>query len=445
MIALIVACCLWGGGSRSDIPGLILLQPFAILCLVAFPLLPGEMRWGSVQAPLLMLAALAAIMAVQLLPLPPSLWRALPGQAQFQPFAALAGGDQLWRPLTLTPDATLAALVGLATPAAVLVGLAALRPEQSRRLLLVLLGVAGVSVLFALLQIVGARDGFFYRYAITNEGTAVGLFANRNHQAFFMTLVWPMLALWATRPAADAGARKLRRWIAGAAAVALVPVIVVTGSRGGLVLALPALLFGWWLLRTGRGSAAKEKAAKPPIWRTALPLVAAGVAALGVAVTLSRAEALERLFATNISDEDRLSFVPTLLRMAHDFFPFGSGFGSFDPVFRFYEPDALLRPTYLNHAHNDLLELAITGGVPALALLGLLLAWMSRRSWLIIRSPERSSDIRFAQLALVGIALILVGSILDYPLRTPLFALIFALFSGWLAAAEGSSARRGSR
>jgi O-antigen ligase len=160
---------------------------------------------------------------------------------------------------------------------------------------------------------------------------------------------------------------------------------------------------------------------------------------------MSRAEALDRLFATNMSDENRVAFVPTLLQMARDFFPFGSGFGSFDPVFRFYEPDAVLRPTYLNHAHNDLLELAITGGLPAMALLGLLIAWMVRGAWLVSRAAARSPEVRFAQFAIAGIVIVLLGSLLDYPLRTPLFALFFAIFSGWLAGMSHSSARHGKR
>ena len=43
--------------------------------------------------------------------------------------------------------------------------------------------------------------------------------------------------------------------------------------------------------------------------------------------------------------------------------------GAFEKVFQANEPDALLGPVFLNHAHNDWLEAVITGGLPAAALL----------------------------------------------------------------------------
>jgi O-antigen ligase len=436
VLALISACFLWGGGSRLDIAGLVILQPFAILCAVALALLPGPARWGSVKVPLLLLVGLATIIAVQLIPLPSAIWTRLPGQEQFRLFVAVTGDDRSWRPVTLTPDLTLSALAGLSVPAVALMGFASLSEEQTHKLLNFLLVAAIVSALFGLAQILGGAHNGFYRYAITNEGSGVGLFANRNHQAVLLAMAWPMLALWATAGRRGPEQRVLRQWIAGSVAIFLVPMMVVTGSRAGLVLGVVGLAFAWAILRAGRDHSGHATPKRNALLWKIVPVLG-GLGALVASVMVSRAEAIQRLSSTVFSDELRIAYVPTLLRISSDFFPFGSGFGSFDPVFRHYEPNDLLSDTYLNHAHNDLLELLITGGLPAAVLAACFLFWAARRFFLMFRNMRRMSTsrgFRFALLAVAMITISLLSSLVDYPLRTPVHGMIFVFACGWLAA-----------
>ncbi len=432
--ALIVACFLWGGASRLDIPGLILLQPLAVLCAAAVLVLPGEIRWAAVRTPLIFLGALAIIIAVQLVPLPPALWASLPGHEQLLPLAAAGGEPAPWRPLTLTPDLTLSSLVGLVVPAAALIGFGGLTGERARHLLAWLLVAAALGSLLGLAQLLGGPGSGFYRYAVTNSSAAVGFFSNRNHQAMFLVMVWPMLAVWAAQRQADPGVERLRRAVALSGAVALLPMIAVTGSRGGLVLAPISLAASWWLLR----KAASDRNSAPLRWVWIVGPFVAAVVVLGAAILFARAEAFERIFSTSVGDEARLSYWPVLVTMIQDFFPFGSGFGSFDPLFRFYEPDSMIRPTYLNHAHNDLLELLITGGVPAALLALAFVVWAGGRLVAAVRD-RGSARTRFAFLGGTMIFILLFGSLLDYPLRTPLHAMLFAFACGWLASpAPGS-------
>lgn len=441
VVALMAACFLWGGGSRFDIPGLILLQPFAVLCALAVILLPGPMRWDVARAPLAMLAALATILAVQLIPLPPSMWSALPGHAQMAPFIAESGADNAWRPLSVAPDLTLASLVGLVVPLAMLVGVAGLSEAASHKLLSWLLIAAALGTLLGIGQLVGGPGSAFYRYAITNAGAAVGFFANRNHQALFLVAVWPMLAVWATLPLGSPNERRFRRWTALAAAIALLPMIVVTGSRAGLVLAAVGLIAGWWLGRDRERRTAVVQGHYAWIHRTAPLLV--GLVLIAAAIVLSRAEAVDRLFSTNLPDEARLSYLPVLSDIAADFFPFGTGFGAFDPVFRLYEPDWALKPTYLNHAHNDLLELLITGGVPAVLLGATFLVWVALRLKAVWPWSAASVRRRFALLGGAIVLILALGSVVDYPLRTPLMAMLLALACMWLAGTRDREAPAG--
>ena len=109
------------------------------------------------------------------------------------------------------------------------------------------------------------------------------------------------------------------------------------------------------------------------------------------------------------------------------YFPIGSGIGSFESAFRIFEPDELLGPNYINMAHNDILQLAIEGGLVSLLLL------LVTISLIVIAAvkagqklPENKSKAFWA--ALFGsIAVLLLSSAFDYPLRTPLLQALLAI------------------
>jgi O-antigen ligase len=112
----------------------------------------------------------------------------------------------------------------------------------------------------------------------------------------------------------------------------------------------------------------------------------------------------------------------TSMRAAVAAFPAGTGFGSFQQVYRVYEDPSAVTGTYVNHAHNDVIELFVEGGVPAMLLLGAFLLWWSRRAFQVWRQTDR----QVAKAATIASAAILAHSLVDYPLRTPGMAAIFA-------------------
>ena len=81
-------------------------------------------------------AALLALPALQLIPLPPALWQSLPGREAEIAALALIGEANRWLPWTVSPPRTLAALLALIPPAVALV-LAARASLAGRRLALV--------------------------------------------------------------------------------------------------------------------------------------------------------------------------------------------------------------------------------------------------------------------------------------------------------------------
>jgi len=374
-------------------------------------------------------------MGAQLVPLPPEVWTKLAGHGPFAESATVAGIHQPWRPISLTPDLTLASLIGLTVPGAVLIGFASIRPRQRRVLLTAVLAGAGVSALFGLAQVSGGPQSPFYLYDVTNLENAVGLFANRNHQALLLAMAWPMLVVWGLAPHKDPRRRAAARWIAVCAALFVLPLLMVTGSRAGLVLGAASLGFTavmWWRAN------AQGPIHPGPFNRFTSAAVVVGACVVVVAtVAMSRAEAVKRLLSLEALEDSRVETTPTILKMAADFFPVGSGFGSFDPLYRYYEPVALLSPRYLNHAHNDVLELVVSAGLPGVVLTFLFLFWFAKQAWKAWRTRKAHQDADLARVASIIVVLTLMSSLVDYPLRTPLVMAVFCVACGWLAALTG--------
>jgi len=427
MAALLGACFLLGGASRTDVLQLAVLHPLAVACIAVFMASTGPMRWDTVRVPLALLGGLAGIIAAQLVPLPPSVWTSLPGHARYAAPALAAGLAQPWRPISLSPDLTLSSLVSLVVPLAVLIGFASLSRERARGLLsCVLLGVL-VSAVLGLAQLSGGEKSPLYLFSIANFGAPTGLFANRNHQSVMLAVALPMLPLWVMLGEKSA-TRQIRGWIALATGLLLLLLVLACGSRAGMAIAVVGLVVGWMIGR--------------PLIRRAPPVVAryaviglGAVIALTVAASIvfSRDEALQRIVGLPWDGESRLRFLPTIITIVRDFFPVGAGFGAFDPVYRGYEPISSLSPLYLNHAHNDLAELVLTGGLPALLLLAILLLWWVRGGLKLLRLRVGGLTVDFGRLGLFMVGALLAASLVDYPLRTPLVSALFALACGWLA------------
>ena len=81
----------------------------------------------------------------------------------------------------------------------------------------------------------------------------------------------------------------------------------------------------------------------------------------------------------------RLEFAHNTINAAEAYMPFGSGFGTFMSVYPSFEPpqDAL-DDRYVNHAHDDVLEVWLEGGIMSLMLMAAFATWlllMSAKSW----------------------------------------------------------------
>lgn len=451
LLAFLLACVLGGGSNRTTTLSLLYLRPLTVICLFTMLAIPAERDWQLVRAPLMLLGLLAATVLIQLVPLPPVIWNQLPGHLPLIGAATALGGEQPWRPISLTPDFTINSLLSLLVPLTVLVGFAGIRPDQRLALVPLTIGVAAASAALGIVQFPGGSNSpaNLYSYSLPVPN---GWFANRNHHAAFLACALVLIGTWLRFPVRSHRHRIQRYGLSGLAAFLLLAVVIATGSRSGTVLGVVALVYvAATSLRGMAGTSDKRidvamsnGGAGMRGLLIGLAAVLAALLLVGVMVATGRAVSLDRMFAFDADAEQRVRAFPTLIIALRDFLPLGSGFGSFDPVFRMYEPDALLHSGYFNHAHNDWLELALTGGVPALLVLAAFMLWASAA---LMRSFRQPGSITVHAARGGGLVLLLLGaaSISDYPLRVPLLGAFMALACAWLASGSRDAATRPGR
>ena len=349
-IALVVICALGGGASRTDTLSLLYVRPFAALALFATLMHPTPVTLQRVRVPLILLSAFAGWIVFQLIPLPPPLWSSLPLRGAIMQGLQSIGENVGWRPISLTPDLTLNSLIALVVPTALLVTAADLTARQQGWLAVVVVGVAASSIVVEVAQVAGGPHSPFYLYAVSNVGTPSGLFANRNHQAVFLACILPLLTV-ISHPRFSGRHVLPITWSSLAFALITFTAVISTGSRTGMLIAIPLMLY---TVSTGINYVFSDRKMRRTIkLATAIAPIVLGLTML----MLGRALSLDRLTGFDAASEQRFKALPTLLQMSKDLIVTGSGFGSFDQVFRMVEPDALLHATFFNHAHNDWLEL----------------------------------------------------------------------------------------
>jgi O-antigen ligase len=192
-------------------------------------------------------------------------------------------------------------------------------------------------------------------------------------------------------------------------------------SRAGLGLSIVALLGAFAIAAFDRRARISNRRGVFGLTTTKLMV---GAIALGVifAVQYALYRILERFGADPLEDA-RIPFARNTTEAAAAFMPFGSGLGTFIPVYSMFEkPADAMANKYANHAHNDILELWLDTGVIGFALMGVFVVWLVLRPVQVWRhaQPHGASefDSSLARAATVAIALIIVHSFVDYPLRT---------------------------
>jgi len=206
--------------------------------------------------------------------------------------------------------------------------------------------------------------------------------------------------------------------------------IALNRSLAALLLVVPVLLATGLMIPVG--------------WRlrwVGVPLVVFALAGAVAALSTNPLNSTSASSAKEFSLQSRQYIWRTTAAAIAETFPVGTGLGSFQQVYRLQENPDRVDATYVNHAHNDYLELALELGLPGILLMLAFFAWWGRRLAQIWSSNLSSP---FDRAATIASAAILAHSVVDYPLRTSAMAAVFAMCIGILARfrpAERASAR----
>jgi len=426
LAVLLVILWLAGGASREDVSGQVVSRGAAWIAIITAALFAPRPRIAEARGAALILGAAILLCVAQLVPLPPGVWRSLPGRMAFTD--PLISPHNLWRPWSLVPGATVNAVSSLVVPLAMLVLATGVREEQKRWIPVAVLAVVALALLFGLLQFTGARIG--NPFVNGTPGAVDGMIANRNHFALLLAIGLLIAPMWGVGTGSTS---RVRAPVALGIVLLLVLTILASGSRAGIALGVVALVLGLLMSRRGVKAALRRY----PRWT--LPAIGAGIVALIAifvlaSVAAGRAASIDRLFVDDTDAGIRSRGLPTVIAIIRTYFPFGSGLGSFNPIFRLHEPFALLKPTYFNHAHNDFLEVVLTAGLPGLLLLVAGIVWWACRSVAAWRD-----EAVMPRLGSATLLLILLASIVDYPARTPLVMAIATIAAIWLGAAKSGN------
>ncbi|MFV0298295.1 MAG: O-antigen ligase family protein [Hyphomicrobiaceae bacterium] len=220
---------------------------------------------------------------------------------------------------------------------------------------------------------------------------------------------------------------------ASAGMVVVVATQTFTRSRAGLGLTIAAV-FCAILLATRRLRGHRSMNAGKLI-------AVAGVFGVVLALQFALYRILERFDADPLADA-RIPFARNTFDAALAYFPFGTGLGTFVPIYGLHEKvtDALVG-VFANRAHNDFLEFWLEMGLFGAVLFAVFGVWFVLRGIAVWRAPKSSLsdvDVLLPRAATLIILLLLAHSVVDYPMRTGAMLTVFAFACGLLVPAPVS-------
>ncbi len=439
---VLVLAILLGGGTRAGFMGDIIVQLFSVplLALSLWSFFKFRQLSGRQRRVILYFASgIIVVIAVQLLPLPfefPAIGGSLAGRPSDLGFLGLGG---FWSTISGTPQATWAAAASLIVPAAVF--FAGLQLSLRHRILItwLLLFLGGLSLLLGFAQMTQGPGSGLRFYSVTNPTEAVGFFANRNHFAAHLYVTLVLTAVWhatTTGQTLKIGAFTSRSilWSAASAVflVSVVAGLAMARSRAGVFLAMIALAGVILMVLRQRKEREHEPMRSLTVGRMSILAVLFAIffaAQFGLGSILSR-------FEGDQLEDLRIPLATATFKAALRSLPFGTGLGSFVPVYATVENDKDVLVGYANRAHNDFAELFLETGVLGVILLLAFLVWFFPRAydvWGRRKFNGHDFELLLQRASALIIFLLLAHSLVDYPLRTTALSSVFAFFCAVLA------------
>ncbi len=448
---VLASAVILGGGTHAGYLGDVAVQ------LMSVPLLAAAL-WPAIGArhpnrrtariALWLCCAFVPIIGIQLLPLPFDFWPAGASLLSSPPAPGFEWKAAAWGTISLTPQATWAAAASSIVPLSIFCAVIQLGCRQRFMLGWLLLALGVIALALGFFQAAqGPASGLRF-YDVTNQTEAVGFFANRNHFAAHLYISLVLAGVWFATMAEAIVERKtgnsslmLGFTAAAVFLVAMLAGLALARSRAGLLLAMFALAgIVAIMLRQRRQDSPISGSRHLSARRASFAAIVFGIlfaAQFGLGGIIAR-------FESDPIEDFRVVLNRVMRETIPKVLPFGTGIGSFVPVYATAEKRHDLFAGYANRAHNDLAEFLLETGVAGAVLILAFLTWFASRAYKVWKKPRafgNRTHVMFEQSATVVIVLLLAHSLVDYPLRTASLSAIFALFCAILAVpAEDSDA-----
>ncbi len=408
-------------------PALMTLEIIGLLLLILAFWTPVEKKRIPLLAWLL-IAAGVLVPLLYLVPLPLSVWQSLPGRelyAETQALIAGMGGSVDYFSLSLVPYRTLSSLLALLPILGIFITTLLLPRKNLFTLVYVFLGIATFQAALGLIQYGSGASWAFWFGINHGDKNALGTYPNYDHFAGLMELTIPLtLALTAHsfHISINTHENETHRNIFNQTLLFFLLSIlyilgsIFSGSRMGIALAMLGILLSSLLF-------AKHLGGNRTLgFTTVLTTIS-----LGVALNIGLIPILNR-FGKDPAEDVRWEMFSQTWVGIQQFFPFGSGLGTFQPVFLAFQPPEL--QNFVNHTHNDYLELLFETGIMGLGIMLLFIA-LYLHGWLKLRQTHRWNRFHFLQTASgISLLLMVLHGLADFNFHTPANAIFFAFLGG---------------
>ncbi|MCV3210537.1 O-antigen ligase family protein [Mesorhizobium sp. YC-39] len=377
-----------GGGTASGLYTDTLIEVLAIISAAAVLSQPSGQRAPKSVVWLLVFAV--ALVILQIVPLPASMFNGLRPELLLADSSLV--GESRFRFVSLGVGRTIECLLYLVAVAAFFLSVLRLRTEQVQALLpfffmgVICNGLAG-AIQYSLSDDIAIKG--LLPFTIN-----AGLFANRNHFAALLFVSIPFVVYHGLFRG------NLLSGLLGLVTILLL--LLAAGSRAGVAIGLAITALSVVFL------SARSRVSG---WSILLIFIGLSVYTIG-AWTKIDVDAIDPAFG-------RGEFARTTIDGIKENWATGVGFGNFQKAYQIYEKEGMIFKQFVNHAHNEYLEIAFEGGILAVLLMAfyfvLLLVSFAR----IRRDPLQKA-------AFLSVSFLLIHSLVDYPLRTAALAMTFA-------------------
>lgn len=363
--------------------------------------------------------ALILLYCLQAVPLPIGLWALLPGRQSIQ-LNLQTYADLPWLPLSIAPQETLISVLSFLPPLAGYLLAVNARDSSWRMLGHTLLIFGLLTIALQLLQTTGG----FFPYGQTQIDFTAGFQANRNAQGDILMM---LMALLASRPRGELKARLYAQQQIALALCILVAAIF-TGSRAGIFITAVPLVWLLWSVAQELGFSIRS------ILLSVTVLVVSG-AGLFIVLMKSSVPFANVMSRFGIGSDGRTNYIwPDSQYAVEQFWPLGSGAGTFMTAFRLFETQESIIHSAANRAHNEALEVMIESGLPGVVLVAIIvLAVFWRAAGEIVMGASVAARRRAVAVLMVS-ALLVLHSAVDYPMRSMSIATLWAVMLGMLVA-----------